>query len=201
MQPWIIAALAAWGLEAQAASTKISLENAERAAYAWRLGLAAYLGVDPGLDLREHEEAGRFVPLRTVTNRVDLGNLMADVVPLLHLADEPKQARAVHYVLSEMIRNVLEHSRSPHGAVVCAQHYTGERAGGHRYVSVGVADTGIGVRQSLRSNYPEIVTDSEAILTAIQPGVTGATAGAYVLGSPSASYKRMRSSVSATPTH
>jgi hypothetical protein len=183
MQPWVLAALGAWGLEAQARDVKVKLKNAHRAAYAWRFGLAEYLGVDPGVVVQPHEEAGRFVALRTVATRADLGALMADVVPLLHLADEPEQARAVQYVLSEMIRNVLEHSLSQNGAVVCAQYYTGERASGRRYVSVGVADTGRGVRASLANNYPDITTDAEAVLKAIQPGVTGAApSGMY--GSP-----------------
>jgi hypothetical protein len=183
MHPWIIAALAAWGLEAQTRGVDVRLENANRAAYAWRFGLADYLGVDPGMEVQPHEEAGRFVALRTVANRADLGALMPDVVPLLHLADDPEQARAVHYVLSEMISNVLEHSSSKHGAVVCAQYYTGEHASGRQYVSVGVADTGRGVRASLASNYPAIASDAEAVLKAIQPGITGAVpAGMY--GSP-----------------
>jgi len=48
MQPWVLAAPGAWGLEAQARDVKIKLKNAHRAAYAWRFGLGEYLGVDPG---------------------------------------------------------------------------------------------------------------------------------------------------------
>lgn len=178
MQPWIIAALAAWGLEARSRGVAIRIENGHTARYAWRFGLAEYLGVDPGLELTPHEEAGRFVALRTIATREDHGTLMADVVPLLHLSGEPEQARAVHYVLSEMIRNVREHSDSPHGAVVCAQYYRGGD-GTRPYVSVGVADTGRGIRESLRWNYPDIAEDGEALLKAIQPGVTGAVATQY----------------------
>jgi len=115
----------------------------------------------------------------TISTREEHGDLMAEVVPLLHLSDEPEQARAVHYVLSEMIRNVREHSDSRHGAVVCAQYYTGERAGGRPYVSVGVADTGRGVRESLRWNYPEVDDDRKAVLAAIKPGITGAVPTQY----------------------
>lgn len=179
MQPWVIAALAAWGLAAKRAGVTVQVENPETAGYAWRFGLADYLDVEPGVQVREHEEAGRFVPLRTVRSRDDLGALMAAVVPLLHLAEEPEQARAVHYVLSEMVRNVLEHSDSRDGAVVCAQYYAGTRGGGRRYVSIGVADTGRGIFKSLSHNYPDLRTDHEAVLHAIRPGITGAVPGVY----------------------
>lgn len=183
MQPWVVAALAAWGLAAQREGVEVRVENPERARYAWRLGLAQYLGIEPGLSLQEHEQSGRFVTLRTIRHREDLGALMPDVVPLLHLDKEPEQARAVQYVLSEMIRNVLEHSDSVDGAVVCAQYYTGEasRKGAptRRYVSVGIADTGRGVQASLLHNYPGLVDDEDALLHAIQPGVTGAVPGLY----------------------
>jgi anti-sigma regulatory factor (Ser/Thr protein kinase) len=140
--------------------------------------LAQYLGIDPGVEIEAHEEAGRFVSVRTISSHEDHGRLMSDVVTLLHLADEPEQARAVHYVLSELIRNVREHSQSEDGAVVCAQYYAGAGAA-RRYVSVGVADTGVGVHRSLSWNYPHLSTDAQAVLTAIQPGVTGARPGPY----------------------
>ncbi len=102
---------------------------------------------------------------------------MADVVTLLHLADEPEQAKAVQYALSEMVRNVREHSGSTHGAVVCAQWYEGKH--GARYISIGIADTGIGVHAHLHHNYPKLDSDADALLAAIQPGVTGSRPGAY----------------------
>src|SRR5690242_6280124 len=69
MQPWVIAAIAAWGLRAQERDITIRVENANRAAYAWRLRLGEYLGIDPGIEIEPHEETGRFVALRTITNR------------------------------------------------------------------------------------------------------------------------------------
>jgi anti-sigma regulatory factor (Ser/Thr protein kinase) len=126
-----------------------------------------------------HEEAGRFVPLRAVHDTAGLSALLADIVPLLHLSDEPEQAKAVQYAMSEMVRNTLEHSGSPEGAIVCAQLYPGERLSSRRYVSIGIADAGQGVRSSLRSNYPGLASDREAVLKAMEPGVTGAVQGMY----------------------
>ncbi len=178
MQPWVVAAIAAWGMVARRNGVDIRLENVGTAAYAWRLGLQRYLDVDPGISLKEHEAAGRFIPLRTIRTSQDLGTLLADIVPLLHLAAAPEQAKAVQYVMSEMVRNVLEHARSEDGAVVCAQFYSGESTG-RSYVSVGIADTGRGIRSSLATNYPDLADDRQAVLKAIEPGVTGAVLGVY----------------------
>lgn len=177
MEPWVVAALAAWGLRAQEAGVEIAVENANRARYAWRMGLDQYLGVDPGIEVGEREETGRFLALRSVKSTEEVGAVIADVVPLLHLEDQPEQRGAVQYALSEMIRNVREHSGSDHGAVVCAQWYRRDKP--DPYVSVGIADTGRGIRRSLLDNYPDIADDAEALLTALLPGVTGSQPDVY----------------------
>jgi hypothetical protein len=178
MQPWMVCALGAWGLAARRHEMQIDVENDRRAMYAWRFGLAPLLGLQLLEPIQEHEEAGRFIPLKVVRGTSDLGALIADVAPLLHLSAEPEQAKAVQYVVSEMVRNVLEHSASPEGAVVAAQYYRGARAN-RPYVSIGVADCGLGVYRTLIRNYPNLETDSDAVLTALQPGTTGATGGVY----------------------
>ena len=176
LQPWLLAALAAWGLEAQRRGIEIAIENPASGKYAWRFGLAGYLAVDPGVLVAEHEEAGRFVALRTISSPEDHARVMADVVTLLHLSDQPEQAKAVQYVLSELVRNVREHSGTDYGAVVCAQNYPGER--GRKYISVGVADTGVGVRATLGRKY-DVPDDRAAVQLATKPGVSGAISGAY----------------------
>jgi len=177
MQPWVLAALGAWGIEYRSAGGEITVTNAERAAYGWRFGLADYFGIPSPVVTQQHEESGRFVALRTIKTSADLADLLASIVTLLHLADEPQDARAVLYIMSEMVRNVLEHSESPHGAVVAAQYYPPRRTG-RRYVSIGVADAGVGVRKTLSRNY-SVASHGDALLKAIQPGVTGAVPGQY----------------------
>ncbi len=178
MQPWILAALGAWGLEAQKRGMSVDCENDDRALYAWRFGLTPMLGRKLLKSLEEHEEAGRFVPLKQVRDTSDLQALIADIGPLLHLSDEPEQAMAIQYVVSEMVRNVLEHSGSSQGAVVAAQYYRGDKTE-RRYVSIGVADCGQGVRSTISRNYPDVASDRDAVLKAIQPGTTGAFGALY----------------------
>lgn len=173
MQPWVLAALGAWAFKARNRGVTIRVENPGTAGYAWRFGLAELLGIDDPVPIQPHEEAGRFIPLKVVTGAHDVRPLISDVAPLLHLDAEPEQAKAIQYVVSEMVRNVLEHSRTQVGAVVAAQFYRGLR-GDRSYVSIGIADAGIGIRSSLRHNYPDIDSDTDALLTAIRPGTTGA---------------------------
>lgn len=173
MQPWVLCALGAWGLEARRHGVEIRVENPDTAGYAWRFGLGDLLGIDVPDAGKPHEEAGRFIPLKVVTGAEELRPLISDIAPLLHLDAEPEQAKAIQYVVSEMVRNVLEHSRTDVGAVIAAQYYRGER-GDRPYVSIGIADAGIGVRSSLRHNYPDLGSDGDGLLTAIRPGTTGA---------------------------
>jgi hypothetical protein len=176
MEPWILSALAAWGIRARELGIKITVENGHRAGWAWRFGLGEYLDLAPELELTAHEETGRFLALRTVRTPEEHGQLIGDVIPMLHLVDEPEQARAVQYVLSELMRNVREHSKSEHGAVVCAQYYSKAK---RPYLSVGVADTGVGLSATLSSYYPEASEDAVAVRLAVQPGVSGVAGGLY----------------------
>lgn len=178
MQPWVLAMLAAWAEEYRRTGGTIGVENAGRAAYGFRFGLADYLGIQNPSPVTEHEEAGRFVPLKRIRNSEDLSELLAQLVTLLHLSEEPEHAKAVLYAMSEMVRNTLEHSEAQAGAVVAAQLYAGARTS-KTYVSIGIADCGVGIRSTIKRNYPKIRTHKEALLKAIEPGATGAVQGEY----------------------
>ncbi len=69
-------------------------------------------------------------------------------------------------VLAEACTNICDHSAD--SGVVAAQRYT--QRGGTRYVVVGVADLGIGIRQSLATRYREAQRWShiQAIVNALQ---------------------------------
>lgn len=69
-------------------------------------------------------------------------------------------------VLAEACTNICDHSEDT--GVVAAQRYT--QRGGPRYVVVGVADLGIGIRQSLATRYPQAARWShiQAIVNALQ---------------------------------
>lgn len=141
--------------------------QAKTVGYLKRMGLFNYLGIDSGVNIEEHEPAGRFIPLTQVTTSQDLTRFLTEMVPLLHL--EPHYVEPIQYTISELVRNVLEHAYSTEGAIVCAQyHKRGNK------IRIGIVDTGIGIRKSINDSYP-VTTDIEAIKLALTPGITGTT--------------------------
>lgn len=136
--------------------------------YLIRMGLFDFLGIEPGRRITEYEAAGRFVPLTQIESNDQLKSTIKDLVPLLHAS--PEVAAPIKYVVSEMVRNVLEHSGSPVGAVVCAQYFKRSNR-----ISIGVADAGIGIFGSM-SRFHDVCASRDAIKLALRPGVSGATA-------------------------
>lgn len=168
IHPMALAMIAALALEVKDFS-KISCEKlqAKSAHYLQRMKLFDFLGVPSGMTVQEHEPAGRFVPLTQIKDSDSLSKFITEMTPLLHL--EPKHAEPIRYIMSELIRNVLEHSLSKNGAIVCAQYYKKSNI-----VRIGIADTGVGIWQSINQSYKP-KNDFEAICLALTPGVTGTT--------------------------
>jgi anti-sigma regulatory factor (Ser/Thr protein kinase) len=177
-EPFALAMAAAWGARYRAQGLEISLKNlTPRAKYAARMKLFEHLGVDPGFVIQEHEEAGRFVPIRNVRTTADIRSVIADVSVLLHLDNDQEALAAVQYCVSELLRNVLEHSNSPDGGFVCAHFYAKSSP---RRVSIGIADCGQGIAAHLATTYPDVRGDDEqALALAMLPGITGARPGLY----------------------
>lgn len=178
MEPIALAMAAAWGRWAKRQGLSLQTTSLGRkTAYAGRMKLFEHLGIefDPGLE--EREAAGRFVPLTQVTSSRDVKHVIGDISALLHLSEDPETLSAVQYCVSELLRNVLEHSGSPDGAFVCAHRYTTSEP--HR-VTIAVADCGRGISSHLGRAYPEAAENDEVALgLAMRPGITGAIAGQY----------------------
>lgn len=179
LEPIGLAMIAAWGAWCRRNGMPIRVQNlTKKANYAWRMRLFDHLQVryDPGH--QEHEEAGRFLPLSNVKSGAEARAVIGDISALLHLDADPASLAAVQHCVSELLRNVLEHSASPDGAFVCAHNFAGP--GQIPRVSVVVADCGVGIAEHLGTVYPELRSDdSQAIIRAMQPGVTGAIRGPY----------------------
>lgn len=135
--------------------------------YLIRMNLFDFLGIDPEKSIEEHEESGRFIPLTQIKNNEELRKVIVSMIPLLHAP--PEVADPIKYVLSEMVRNVLEHANSTLGAFVCAQYYRNQEK-----ISIGIADSGVGILQSITRSH-RAPTTKDAILLALQPGITGVT--------------------------
>jgi anti-sigma regulatory factor (Ser/Thr protein kinase) len=81
----------------------------------------------------------------------------------------PEQAEAIRYVVSELLRNVIEHAEAPEGAIVAAQYYAKSNR-----VSIGIVDTGVGIKKTINRSHPAW-DDKDAIKLALTPGITGTT--------------------------
>lgn len=178
MEPVALAMIAAWGAWCQREGLEILVKNlGPHANYAARMRLFEHLGVDYDPGQREHEEAGRFLPITHVDDHAEIRHVIGEISALLHLQSDPESLAAVQYCVSELLRNVLEHSGSPDGAFVCAHRFT--RKEPHR-VSIAVADCGQGIATHLGQTHPAALEDDRAALgLAMRPGITGVRPGMY----------------------
>lgn len=139
----------------------------ETGRYLDRMGLYALTKTPSPFIYHKKEESGRFVPIKVIKTAEDQSRFITDMVPLLHLSE--KNAIVVKYIIGELVRNVLEHSFAKDGAIVAAQYFKKTNR-----VSIGICDTGIGIRASMET-YWQPKNDSEAINLALTPGITGTT--------------------------
>ena len=135
--------------------------------YLIRMKLFEFIKIDPEYSITEHEASGRFIPLTQIKTSEDSQKFISDMIPLLHT--EENVAYSIKYTISELVRNVLEHSCSELGAFVCAQYFKNSNK-----VSIGIADAGVGICKSIRRSHATS-TDEDAIVLALTPGITGTT--------------------------
>lgn len=179
IEPVGLVMLAAWGAWCKRTGKSIEAVNLTKKVgdYTARMKVFDHLDVKYDHQVLEHEEAGRFLPVKNIRDAKDVKDVIADVSVLLHLQDDLEALSAVQYCMSELLRNVLEHASSPDGAFVCAHNFHGK--GPHR-ITLAVADCGIGITQHLSRAYPKVINDDlEAIRLSMLPGITGALPGVY----------------------
>jgi hypothetical protein len=166
--------------------------------YAIRLG--DDLGVDVTMRIDGRTRAGSFIiqaglfellgherpegSLSTVesrTTRLTQIRTSKDIPPFATSAtallaiDDPDLEGAVRYSIVELLRNVVQHSRSPVGEVAMAQFFP--KTG---IVELAVADPGIGVLAALQPRYGDLADDLAGLKFAMLPHVSGTFGqGAY----------------------
>ena len=74
---------------------------------------------------------------------------------------------AIEWSVNEITDNVLNHAQSSVGGFVQVTNYRQRQQ-----VEFSVCDAGLGIPTTLRSHYPNLTTDQEAVYEAIQEGVT-----------------------------
>ncbi|HLD02099.1 MAG TPA: hypothetical protein VJC07_00155, partial [Candidatus Nanoarchaeia archaeon] len=167
IHPAVLSMVAALGLLVQPSQITCEKLEAKSKHYLHRMGLFSLLNIKSDIKIVEHEPAGRFIPLTRITSSEELTSFITDIIPLLHL--EQQQADSIKYVISELVRNVLEHSGSEYGAIVSAQYYKKSNT-----IRIGIVDTGVGIKKTINNAYTA-KTHLDAIRLALMPGITGTT--------------------------
>lgn len=146
---------------------KINFEPLEAKSknYFEAMGLHKIIGMKSGTKIKKKDSTGRFIPLRRITNYDELTEFVQEIIPLYH---SEKYFKPINMVISELVRNVFEHSGSEHGAIVCAQYHKDSKI-----IRIGVVDTGMGLEKALKIHNPKSYLHS--ILLALTPGITGTT--------------------------
>lgn len=176
LDPTALAAIAAWGGWCRRHNLTVEVRNLGRNAdYAARRQLFQHLGIEyaPAQVTRGPR---RFLPVTQVRDRSEITNVIAQLGTLFAPNEDPDSVTATRYCISELLRNVIEHSNSPEGAYVSAQRYLGKR----KRVTIAVADCGRGIAEHLSSAYADTRgNDMLALNLAMRPSVTGARPGVY----------------------
>ncbi len=171
VHPVVLCIVASLGLEVRSRKKEASIQcekfTATSKHYFERMGLFSFLQLDSEMEITKHESAGRFIPLTQIIDSPSLLRFIEDMIPLLHL--EEKNVEPIKYIISELVRNVLEHSESKNGAIVSAQYYIKSNT-----IRIGIVDSGVGISKTIRKSHIA-PTDLDAIRLALTPGITGTT--------------------------
>jgi anti-sigma regulatory factor (Ser/Thr protein kinase) len=167
LHPLVLSMTAALGLTVDSNRITFAKPSAKSAHYLVRMGLFTLLHIPCEISIREHAPEGRFIPLTQIHTSSELTRFITEMIPLLH--QEPEQAKTIGHIVSELVRNVIEHAHTARGAIVCAQYYKKTNR-----IAIGIADTGVGLKASINRSH-SADTDLDAIRLALWPGITGTT--------------------------
>lgn len=124
---------------------------------------------DPGKD-----EPDRTVRLTRVQKASEIERTADRMASLIVTSPQSSSTRlAIRYVLVELLRNVLQHSKDPLGAIAAAQRMD---AGSRRptdMIQLAVADAGIGIPRSLHRAHPHLADYRQALERALLPHISG----------------------------
>ncbi|HSP17638.1 MAG TPA: STAS-like domain-containing protein [Thermoanaerobaculia bacterium] len=168
IMPWAATLFAAWTLWAhEVRGRKIRLEIDEGSSagqFLQRSGFISLFG-HSAKSPQAHDDT-RMVPLTRIKASSEIPAFAQMVMKVLAI-DDDEIAGAVRYSLIELLRNVVQHSKSKIGGVAMSQYFP--RTG---LVEIVVADCGIGIRDSLQQKYDEIDNDFKALKFGMQAHVS-----------------------------
>lgn len=149
--------------------------------YAANMAFFRAFGLKHGREPNCTQGNNRFVPftilrIQTITDEAEQKwKLEQDIIEqrseqlalILSQQSETCLVDALTFSIREIMRNVYEHSESK-SIEYCAQYWPS-----YHKVEIAIADNGIGLRESLKTNpYIEVENDSDAIQQALMPAIS-----------------------------
>ncbi|MFY0580417.1 ATP-binding protein [Cystobacter fuscus] len=171
VEMWGLVALAALGRVQGDAPLRIRTDRAARSCqFARAVGFEDLVN---GESSSGPGEPGRTVKLTRIRTS-DTTEPVAERISRLLITEARFEdtRRTLYYVLNELLRNVVQHSRDPLGGVVGAQVNRGGRNAERPAVQVAVADAGIGIPASLVSRHKSLTEPREALSRSLWPHVS-----------------------------
>jgi len=169
---WGLVALAALRREPAEPRVGVALGSGGASRFASAVGFRELTNGTPTTTPSEPE---RTVPLRALDAFPQVEPTAREITRLLLRGEDQREVRrTIHYVIVELLRNVVQHSRASSGGVVAAQVMREGPYARSPAIQVAVADGGVGILASLRSRNPEIASAEEALDKARWPFVSGA---------------------------
>lgn len=168
---WALVALGSLGLRERERTPPVRTSGQSTGArFAHALGLDALAGGA----VPTYDEPHRTVRLTRVRKAAEV-EPTAERMASLVISDEGAYdvRRAVQYVLVELLRNVLQHSQDPLGAVAAAQRMGPQQRRPKPMIQIAVADAGIGIPRSLHRAHPHLVDYRQALERALLPHISG----------------------------
>lgn len=169
--------------------SKVEIKGCDQAncwSYLERMGFSGLVGLEDKGTFVKHPANGRFSEIRECKNRSQVDQICEEIAACVapSQADlyDPEQTGlydTVWYVVSELLSNVVSHSRGI--GYVGAQYY-----GQIGKTVVTVADTGIGILEGFKvcssSKFSGVTSDEEAVTLALEPLVSSKIGGIHSFG-------------------
>lgn len=181
MEPWALSMFAAYGLAQKRAGLAVTakLDSANPAnLYLRDMGVVELLETGASVEApHAWAKSAQNTGLHIIRSSSDIERFRKSMA-VLTLAHCDDAADALRYVMTELARNVVQHSASEIGGIAIAQHFPDAGR-----LQVAMCDLGRGVKASLQQRYPELKNDLEGLRLSILPHSSGApTAGPYSTG-------------------
>jgi len=175
VEPCGIATLLAHVKRMKAAGMHVAVSenvfNLDVERYLQRINFYKTIEIEKDEQFSRKDSSGRFVEA-DIVNSVTSTDTAADKIAEIFFKDAELK-NYMSYMIREIVANGVMHSGCLFGAVVCAQYWP--QVGRAQFC---VADCGVGFKQHLSSRY-NVRTDAEAILLALEKGVTGVLPTVY----------------------